>query len=369
MNKKELETASKRSCFNLKDSGINFTLSLILPFLGSLLLILLFMFLAAFSGYNYSEFIRTEFVQVVNMLFTPIVFFLIYFIYCRKTKVNVFKASEINREISWLKVLAVVVMAVTAVLLISPMITLIDYGFSQIHYNPENNLPYKMDNALRLIIGIVAMAILPSICEELLFRGLIFKGLQEKFNSHIAILLSATMFTLLHGSLQQTVYQFIFGVLLGYAMHYGKNIIYPIILHFVNNLIVVINSFVYTLKGIDVNIDPVYNSVWDYVSPVLFFIVAAAFLVGLVFVLRYLDGRKNKEQFSVVADDDLEDAIIPDEESKETTQNVEKLEEEPSNNTSAKQKLTKEDNWFVYGSIGLGLFLWLSNTIMQFFGM
>ena len=57
MKKNELELQSKRTCFDLKDSGINFVLSLIIPFLASLVLIVLFMFLAAFSGYNYNDFL------------------------------------------------------------------------------------------------------------------------------------------------------------------------------------------------------------------------------------------------------------------------------------------------------------------------
>ena len=373
MKKNELELQSKRTCFDLKDSGINFVLSLVIPFLASLALIVLFMFLAAFSGYNYNDFLETEFVKIVNMLFTPTVFFLIYFIYCRKTKVAVFKASEINFKVEWLKVLTIIVMSVASVFLISPMISLLNYGFSLINYNPSNELPYIMDNAWRLIAGIITMAILPAICEELLFRGLIFKGLQEKFNPHIAILISAAMFTLLHGSLQQTVYQFILGMMLGYAIHYGKSIIYPILLHFVNNIVVVISSFCYTMQGIDVNVAPVYNSAWDYILPVLCFVLAAVIIVGLIFVLKYLDSRNKKE----IESNEVVEIQLPEDNSKkepEKQKNVETTEsedniivEEPQVENS--NKLTKADKVFVFGSMGLGLFLWLTNTIMQFFGL
>ncbi len=372
MKKNELELQSKRTCFDLKDSGINFVLSLIIPFLASLALIVLFMFLAAFSGYNYNDFLETEFVKIINMLFTPTVFFFIYFIYCRKTKVNVFKASEINFKFEWLKLLTIVVMAVTSVFLISPIISLLNYGFSLINYDPSNELPYVMDNAWRLIAGIITMAVLPAICEELLFRGLIFKGLQEKFNPHIAIVISAAMFTLLHGSLQQTVYQFILGMMLGYAMYYGKSIIYPMLLHFVNNLVVVISSFCYTLRGVDVNVDPVYNSALDYILPVLYFILAAVIIVGLIFVLRYLENR-NKQN---VVEEGLEIKLpannleneIKKEENVETTEGDNNIiVEEPK--VEETKNLTKSDKIFLYGSLGLGLFLWLTNTIMQFFGI
>lgn len=381
MKKEKVEVMAKRTCFNIKDSGINYVLSLIVPFVASLALIVVLMFLAMASGNNFREFVQTEFVEVVNLLFTPTVFFFIYFIYCKKTHVQVFKASEINFKLNWIKVLAVVLIGVTSVFLISPMISLIDYGFSCLGYNPANDLPYVMDNAWRLIIGIVSMAILPAICEELLFRGLIFKGLQEKFNPHVAIVLSAAMFTLLHGSLQQTVYQFILGMLLGYAMHYGKSIVYPMLLHFVNNLVVVINSFIYTIKGLDVNADPVYTTAWDYIGPFVWFVLAAAIIVGTIFVLRYIDGKTkatNTEQ-GLTSDVPAETAAEvfepekPAKKGKKEVKNEEIIEPEVSIieeevNTETKT-LTHQDKMYVWGSMALAAFLWLTNTIMQFFGI
>ena len=80
MKKESVPAMEKRSCFSVKDSSINFMLALIVPFVASLALIILFMFLASATGNNYNDFIKTEFVEVVNLMFTPIVFFFIYFI-------------------------------------------------------------------------------------------------------------------------------------------------------------------------------------------------------------------------------------------------------------------------------------------------
>lgn len=379
MKKENIEVVAKRSCFNIKDSGINYILALIVPFLASLALIVVLMFLAMASGNNFREFIQTEFVEIVNLLFTPVVFFLIYLIYCKKTKVEVFKASDISFKLNIIKVLAVLVIGVTSVFLISPMISLIDYGFSVLGYNPANELPYVMDNAWRLILGIIAMAVLPAICEELLFRGLIFKGLQEKFGPHASIFLSALMFTLLHGSLQQTVYQFILGVLLGYAMHYGKSIIYPMILHFVNNLIVVINSFVYTINNIDVNAEPVYATAWDYIGPFVWFILAAIIIVGTIFVMRYIDGKMAKQQeVATEKQEEVSTEIIepekPAKKGKKAVKNEEIIQPEVSiieseENVPNTKTLTKQYLMYVWGSVALGAFLWITNTIMQFMGL
>ena len=369
MEIKKNELKPTRSCFDIKDSGINYVLALVVPFIASIALIAVLMFLAMATGNNFREFVATEFVEVVNLFFTPTVFFFIYFIYCKKTNVQVFKASDISFKLNLLKVLAVVLIATTSVFLISPMITLVDYAFSLLGYNPTNDLPYVMDNALRLIIGILSMAVLPAICEELLFRGLIFKGLQQKFGPHASILISAAMFTLLHGSLQQTVYQFILGMLLGYAMHYGKSIVYPMLLHFVNNLIVVISSFVYTIKGYDINADPVYITAWDYIGPFVWFILAAGIIVGSIFVLRYVDSKTKPAQTTepeVVAEEEK-----PTKNTEKSVKNEEIIEPEVSiiKEETNPKKLTMEDKWYVWGSIAFAAFLWVTNTVMQFFGL
>lgn len=364
MDEKEIIKQSKRSCFNVKDSGLNFILSLIIPFLASFALAVLMLLLKLND---------TQFEKVVNLIFTPITFFLIYFIYCKKTNINMFVASEIKFNVNWLKCLTIVVMGVTSVLLISPFVSLVDYLLTLIGYNPANELPYVMDNDFKFVIGILSMAVLPAICEELLFRGLILKGLQSKFSAHASILITATMFTLLHGSLQQTVYQFILGVLLGYVMYYGKSIVYPILLHFVNNFVVVLSSFIYTVNGVDVNVDPVYSTVWDYALPVMLFVVAGCIIVGLIFLLRYLNRiqtlKEVKDAVGEVAKQLSEESDIDKNISKKLkNMEITKVEDNIIN-SSEKSKLTKEEKIYLFGSIGLSVFLWLTNTIMQFFGL
>lgn len=361
----------ERSCFNVKDSSVNFIFALIIPFLASIVLFIAFMLIAALCGMSYKEFASTEFVKVVNLIFTPITFFLIYYIYCRKKKIQVFKASDIDFKVDWKMLLVVAVMSVVAIFFISPFVTLFNYGLSQIGYHPSNDLPYVMNNWWRFIIGLLSMAVLPAFCEELLFRGLIYKGLEDKLGPHKAIVISATMFMLLHGSLQQTVYQFILGILLGYAMYYGKSIIYPMVLHCVNNLTVVITSFVYTLKGLDTNVDPVYQNAWEYIYPILLLLFAGVLLVGLIHLLKRFNSKNLAKQTAVATD---ENATIVKDNSNIDNKNEIKNEKEESIDSSANiidssKKLSKEELLYLWSSIGLSILLWLSNTIMQFFGL
>lgn len=73
------------------------------------------------------------------------------------------------------------------------------------------------------------------IWEEILFRGLILRSMQ-KHGKKFAIFGSALMFGLFHGNLSQTPFAFAVGLVLGYvAVEY--NLIWSIVLHMINNLV------------------------------------------------------------------------------------------------------------------------------------
>lgn len=371
-----LKTECKKTCFGVMDSGMNFLMSLVLPSVAALILILLFAFFSRMAGSNYGEFSKTNVAIIISLLSTPAVFLGIYFIYCKVQKIDCFKASDINFKVNYQKVLIVIIISLVAVFLISPFITLFDYGCEQLfHYNPSNALSYTMDNGFRYVVGVLVMALVPAIAEELLFRGLIQRGLFSKFNPHIAILLSATMFMLLHGSLQQTVFQFILGLVFGYATYYGGNLIYSMIMHFVNNFVVVTMSFVYTLQKVDVNAPAVYNTAWDYCWPVLALVIAAGIIVGLIFLLKYVNNLECKKQLASSANEENSTEEIADNKkvknsSKniDATKNTEVVSEQKSDQAVSEtedktnKKLSKQELLWLLSGFVLGAIIWIVNT-------
>lgn len=73
------------------------------------------------------------------------------------------------------------------------------------------------------------------IVEELVFRGVILRGL-EPYGKRFAIMASAVLFGLFHGNLVQSPYAFVVGLVLGYtAMEYS--IVWAMVLHMLNNLV------------------------------------------------------------------------------------------------------------------------------------
>lgn len=68
-----------------------------------------------------------------------------------------------------------------------------------------------------LVVGVFAIAVMPGVFEELLFRGPILSA-YERGGSRRAIFISAILFAMLHGSLEGLPVQFMMGVVLGFAV-------------------------------------------------------------------------------------------------------------------------------------------------------
>lgn len=89
-------------------------------------------------------------------------------------------------------------------------------------------------------ITIFMLCILPAIGEEWLFRGLIQKEIGSIVgNIHIAIIVTAFVFSAIHIQFLSFLPRFVLGIILGYLMVFSKNIWIPIVAHFFNNLMAV----------------------------------------------------------------------------------------------------------------------------------
>lgn len=114
-------------------------------------------------------------------------------------------------------------------------------------------------------IFIYSVIILP-ILEEIIFRGIILRGIIESKKVLFPLLFSAFLFMLIHinvlafeKSIPNMISSFLFGLLLGYLYLKTEKLIYPIILHGLSNFIWYffrIKSEFYwdTIKSLDFNI-------------------------------------------------------------------------------------------------------------------
>ncbi len=147
------------------------------------------------------------------------------------------------------------------------------------------NVP--LDNLGQFIFFVFSLALLPSIFEELFFRGLFLSSLNGQ-GILSKMLTVGLFFALYHCNLSQFVYQFIYGSLITLLVIYAKSIIPAIITHFLNNFVVLL----FTYLKIQVNL----------FSPILIavgLLCIAIFLLVVIYSLKKETiennaGQKNK---------------------------------------------------------------------------
>ncbi len=82
---------------------------------------------------------------------------------------------------------------------------------------------------------VILMALVPAICEELAFRGFIFGGLVRQKGRLRAVVITALMFGISHGVLQQSIAATIMGLLLGWVALRTGSVLPCMLIHFTNN--------------------------------------------------------------------------------------------------------------------------------------
>ena len=90
-----------------------------------------------------------------------------------------------------------------------------------------------------LLILIPVAAILPAICEEAIMRGAILSNFRSLKRDWLIVLIVGVMFGIFHLSPLRFLNTAILGMLLSYLMVKRNNILLPMLLHFLNNLIAV----------------------------------------------------------------------------------------------------------------------------------
>jgi membrane protease YdiL (CAAX protease family) len=120
-----------------------------------------------------------------------------------------------------------------------------------------SNIIYRFldtDSTTLLLINILMIAILPALGEEMLFRGVLQPVFREIFkNKHIAVFITAFIFSAIHLQFFTFLPRFFLGIALGYLMLWGKNLWYPIAGHFANNFLSLIVFYYYRHTNPDIN--------------------------------------------------------------------------------------------------------------------
>ena len=87
---------------------------------------------------------------------------------------------------------------------------------------------------------LIVVAVIPAVMEEILFRGILLNNAESEVGTVRAILISGFCFSLYHGSVEQTLYQFIVGCLFGFLAVRSRSLGPVVLTHFINNALIII---------------------------------------------------------------------------------------------------------------------------------
>ncbi|HLO45914.1 MAG TPA: CPBP family intramembrane glutamic endopeptidase [Leadbetterella sp.] len=125
----------------------------------------------------------------------------------------------------------------------------------------------KFDSPVQLIVALIVIAVIAGIGEELIFRGLIQRKLMLGFNNyHLAIWVSAILFSGIHMQFYGFFPRMFLGALFGYLYYWSGNIWIPIFAHIFNNALAVLLMDMVNHKKISPEIEKLDTVPLPYVA-------------------------------------------------------------------------------------------------------
>lgn len=119
-----------------------------------------------------------------------------------------------------------------------------------------------------LLITLVLVAVLPGVCEELLFRGFLLHGLRKKLSPVSAIVIVGILFGAFHLDPYRFLPVTLLGILFGYLVLRTGSIITGMVAHSTNNGIAMLISYsVFTAKNQGVSLPDPSESAWQFSDP------------------------------------------------------------------------------------------------------
>jgi membrane protease YdiL (CAAX protease family) len=89
------------------------------------------------------------------------------------------------------------------------------------------------------------LVLIPPLCEETFFRGILFRGLLKRFGLGVALGVSSVLFAYFHQTIVQTVLMVFLGCYFGALVYLTGSLWSSILAHAVNNLVVLVMMWTY----------------------------------------------------------------------------------------------------------------------------
>jgi membrane protease YdiL (CAAX protease family) len=122
--------------------------------------------------------------------------------------------------------------------------------------------------------ALALLVLIPPLCEETFFRGILFRGILARFGAAVAIAATSILFALFHAMDIQKILMLILGCYFGFLVYITRSLWASIVAHGVNNLAVLTLMWIH--QG---NLPDIVGPWWMYVLSALVFGLAVTMLV------------------------------------------------------------------------------------------
>ena len=196
-----------------------------------------------------------QFISTLFLFFLPPVF------YAKLCHVKAFTHLGFKRNFNIKSGLVVIFIMMAALPIVSALqditamlpwskATLLKFKLAEDAYNKQVAVIARMNNFKDYVISVIVIAFLPALFEETLFRGGLQNLLSRWFKMPIlAIIITAIIFSAIHGSYLGFLSRFALGFILGWIYYRTGNIWLNILGHFFNNAFAVTALYLVTKPG------------------------------------------------------------------------------------------------------------------------
>ncbi len=232
----------------------------------------------------------------ISALISQATILLVALVFCKIKNVRLF-GGGIFLKFDFKICLPALMLSIGTMFFITPLHTQFatDLGYFQEHFFGSTSLTGIQatvsiaDFAWILLYVLILAPILPSICEEALFRGVIMNGFKE-FGTFFAVLASGAVFALMHGNYGQLILQFILGCEIAFVVIVTNNYFAGIVMHFANNSVTVIYALVLALiEGISPALGAFTNAFFVFLGLILV-------CIAIIYYYKLLQFKKRTKE-------------------------------------------------------------------------
>lgn len=229
-----------------------------------------------------------------SYLLNPIAFIGTCLIYAKQKDVNIVSAAKLKGKITLKQVGILALLSIFCIMAFLPISNIFLDILSRLGFNMELSFADTSSSVGAYFLGLLLLAVMPAFSEEFLMRGVVLNAAEQKRDFSYAILITAGMFSLMHGNPIQTVHQFLLGMVLAYVVLVSRSLWAGVLLHFFNNFLSLSLDYPVSWVFEKTGMDKMAGGYW-YIIWIVCILLGGTMVIYLL--KKFTDISRNKRKF------------------------------------------------------------------------